>query len=81
MVIPVVGTGLCVNRVTFVCDFSHNQPSEIAVEIEPVLHSRVQAGLRKILFGTCLVRPGALLAGDGRLVRSGMLSDLNQMNK
>jgi hypothetical protein len=43
-----------------VCDFSHNQASEIAVKIEAVLDSRVKAH------------------GDGRLVRSGMLSDLTK---
>jgi hypothetical protein len=65
-----------VNRVTLVCDFSHNQPSEIAVEIEAVLDSRVQAGLRKnAMFATCQLRPSALLAGDGRRVRSGMPSE------
>ena len=79
IVIPAVGAGLCVKRVTLVCDFSHNQPSEIAVEIEAVLDSRVQARLRKQgIFATCQLRPSALLAGDGRLVRSGMLSDLTK---
>ena len=33
------------NRVILVCDFSHNQPSKIPVEIEAVLDSRVQARL------------------------------------
>lgn len=66
-------------RLILVCDFSHNQASEIAVEIEAVLDSRVQAGLRKnAMFATCQLRPSALLAGDGRLVRSGMLSDLTK---
>src|ERR1700752_375524 len=62
IVIPAVGAGLCVNRATFVCDFSHNQPSEIAVEIEAVLDSRVQARLRKHgIFATCRLRPSSCL--------------------
>jgi hypothetical protein len=49
----------------------------MAVEIEAVLDSRVQAGLRKnAMFATFQLRPSALLAGDGRRVRSGMLCDL-----
>jgi len=49
-----------VNRVTLVCDFGHIRHT---VEIEAVLDSRIEAGLRKnVMFATCLVRPGALLA-------------------
>ena len=58
MVMPAVGIELCVNRVTLVCDFGHITHG---VEIEAVLDSRIEAGLRKnALFATCLLRPGAL---------------------
>jgi hypothetical protein len=68
---PAVGGGLCVNRVTLVCDFGHIRHT---VEIEAVLDSRIEAGLRKnVMFATCLVRPGLASRHDRRL-RSGMLS-------
>ena len=52
MVMPAVGIELCVNRVTLVCDFGHITH---AVEIEAVLDSHIEAGLRKnALFATWL---------------------------
>jgi hypothetical protein len=48
-----------VNHITLVCDFGHIRHT---VEIEAVLDSRIEAGLRKnLMFATCLVRLGALL--------------------